>query len=355
MNVREAKYKFKFCNSAVLALYFLSFIILLSCHGNRPERKIDRAFYYWKSVFRLDATEVKKLKRLQVNTLYVKFFDVDWDPVSQTPVPVAPLRAPSIQPLPGIEMIPVIFITNACMEKLDTSKVHSLAEKMVQLLQSINHQTFNANFLEIQLDCDWTPKTKETYFSLINALRKVSGAPLSATIRLHQVKYVSGAGIPPVDRGLLMCYNMGNLREASTRNSIIDAGEFKKYTSRLGDYTLPLDIALPLFNWKVLFRHNEYKGLLREFPDSLLKGPFVQQEDNRYRLLKDTFLFGYRFFKDDIIRMEESHYETIMEVAAELNTRLRNSTPRLSLYHWDSLLLSKYSDHELEAFYNSLR
>lgn len=355
MNVREAKYKFKFCNSAVLALYFLSFITLLSCHDNRPERKVDRAFYYWKSVFRLNETAVNKLKQLQVNTLYVKFFDVDWDPATQGPVPVAPLRASSIQPLEGIEVIPVIFITNACMEKLDTSRVRSLAEKMNQLLQSLNQQTFNADYREIQLDCDWTPKTKDIYFSLINALRKISGTHLSATIRLHQVKYVSGAGIPPVDRGLLMCYNMGNLRDASTRNSIIDAVEFKKYTSMLGDYPLPLDIALPLFNWKVLFRYNEYKGILREFPDSLLKGPFVQQEENRYRILKDTLLFGYRFFKDDIIRVEDSQYETIMEVAAELNTRLRNSTPRLSLYHWDSLILSKYSDHELETFYNSLR
>jgi len=355
MNVRDTKYKFKFRNSAVPLLYFLCCIALLSCRENRPERKVDRAFYYWKSVFHLSATEVKKLDQLQVHTLYVKYFDVEWDPSAQAPVPVAPLRNSTGQLPPSIRVIPVIFITNACLEKLDTSGIRSLAEKMNQLLQSLHQQIFHSAYGEIQLDCDWTPKTRDVYFSLIQAFRKVTGARLSATIRLHQVKYISSAGIPPVDRGLLMCYNMGNLRNASTRNSIIDATEFKKYTSRLGDYPLPLDLALPLFSWKVLFRQNEYKGLLRELPDSVLRHSFLQLEENRYRVLKDTLLAGYSFFEDDIIRVEESRYETIMSVAAELNARLKNSTPRLSLYHWDSLLLSKYPDHELEAIYNSLR
>jgi len=355
MNIRDAKYKFNFYNYTLRLFYFLSLYVLSSCQENRPQRKVERAFYYWKSVFRYNATEIKKLEDLRVNTLYVKYFDVDWDPSVRAPAPVAPLRPSSGKLPPGIGVIPVIFITNACMENLDSSGVPLLAEKMNQLLVSLNQQIFQSAYREIQLDCDWTPKTKEVYFSLIRAVRKVSGASISATIRLHQVKYLSSAGIPPVDRGLLMCYNMGNLRDASTRNSIIDAAEFKKYTSRLGDYPLPLDIALPLFNWKVLFRQQEYRGLLRELPDSALTGSFLHREGNRFRVLKDTVLMGYGLLRDDIIRVEESQFETIMAVAAELNARLKNSAPRLSLYHWDSLLLRKYPDHELETLYNSLR
>lgn len=345
----------KQANGFVCSFLFCAALFLIACSTGKKERNIERSFYYWKSVFRLNGFESGKMERLNVKTLYVKFFDVDLDPQTHEPVPVAILRPASYQLPQGIRIIPVVFITNALIENLDTTRIGSMAEKMNGLINSLNRQIFNKPFEEVQLDCDWTPATRDRYFAFINAFRKTVGVQLSATIRLHQVKYISSAGIPPVDRGLLMCYNMGNLKEPETRNSIIETSELKKYTGRLQDYPIPLDIALPLFSWKVLFRQNKYNGLLRELPDSALTGSFVQHEENRYRLLKDTVLMGYTLLKDDVIRAEESDYETIMAVAGELNTRLKNTHPRLILYHMDSLLLNKYSDHELEAIYNSLR
>lgn len=337
------------------SVVFCCTLLLVACSTRKQERNIDRSFYYWRSVFRLNEYELEKMERLNVKTLYVKFFDVELEPQTHDPVPVAILRPASYQLPQGIRIIPVVFITNTCIENLDTARIGAMAEKMNLLIHSLSQQIFSRPVEEVQLDCDWTPATRDRYFDLIRAFRKIAGVQLSATIRLHQVKYISSAGIPPVDRGLLMCYNMGNLKDPATRNSIIETSELKKYTGRLQDYPLALDIALPLFNWKVLFRQNKYNGLLRELPDSVLTGSFVQRQENRYRLLKDTMLMGYTLFKDDVIRSEESDYETVMAVAGELNARLKNTHPALILYHMDSLLLSKYSDHELEAIYNSLR
>jgi hypothetical protein len=114
-------------------------------------------------------------------------------------------------------------------------------------------------------------------------------------------------------------------------------------------------VALPLFEWKVLFRNNLYTGLIETLPDSLLTGSFVTKNENRFEVLKDTLLQGYDLRKGDILRNEQSNYAEILSAAAAINARLKNTHPRVSLYHLDSVLLNKYSLHELETIYNSLR
>ena len=66
---------------------------------------------------------------------------------------------------------------------------------------------------------------------------------LSATIRLHQLKFIGESGIPPVDKGLLMCYNMGDLHRLRISNSILETAELKKYIKQLSVYPLKLDVA----------------------------------------------------------------------------------------------------------------
>jgi len=152
-----------------------------------------------------------------------------------------------------------------------------------------------------------------------------------------------------------MCYNMGNLKALATKNSIIETEELKKYVDNLAIYPLPLDVALPLFNWKVLFRNNTYNGLIENLPDSLLSNILFIKKENQYKLLKDTVLASYALQKGDILRNEQSSYNEIISTAAVINKKLKNTSIRVSLYHLDSLLLNKYSTNELETIYNSLR
>ena len=349
------KYKYKVCNPIVKLVLPALVYFIFSCNDKKTARTVEPSFYYWKSVFKLTNFEKQRLDSLNVKTIYIKFFDVDWDNATQQPLPVAKISFADTR-YKSYNIIPTIFITNQCIQKIDTAQINSLAEKIMQLTKQV---IFNNNFKEVpevQFDCDWTATTKEKYFLLLNSFKKLKpNALISATIRLHQIKFISKTGVPPVNKGLLMCYNMGNLKNPATKNSIIETEELKKYIDNLAAYPLPLDVALPLFNWKVLFRNNTYTGLIENLPDSVLTGPLISKNGNRYLFLKDSLLSGYSFKKGDELRNEQSDYNEIISSAAAINQKLKNTTLRVSLYHLDSLILSKYSLHELETIYNSLR
>lgn len=349
------KYKYKVSNLIVKIVLLVITFFSFSCNDKKAARTIEPSFYYWKSVFKLTPFEKQRLDSLNIKNIYIKFFDVAWDDATQQPLPVAKISFADTAYRP-FNIIPTIFITNECIQKIDTVQIDLLAEKIMQLTKQI---IFNNNFKEVpevQFDCDWTAATKEKYFLLLHSFKKLKpNAAISATIRLHQIKYLSKTGLPPVDKGLLMCYNMGNLKNPATKNSIIETEELKKYTGNLAAYPLPLDVALPLFNWKVLFRNNTYAGLIQNLPDSLLTNSFTSKNGNRYLFLKDSLLAGYTFKKGDVVRNEQSDYSEIISTAEAISQKLKNTTLRVSLYHLDSLLLSKYSLHELETIYNSLR
>jgi hypothetical protein len=152
-----------------------------------------------------------------------------------------------------------------------------------------------------------------------------------------------------------MAYNMGNLKDPSTANSILDTKELKKYTGSLSSYTLPLDAALPLFEWNVLFRNDQYAGLAEFAGNSFLSSSNISKiSGNRYLVIRDTVVNGYSFLKDDVLRHEESNYEEILAAEKILSENLSGSGHRLSLFHLDSLILKKYTSHELEDIFNGL-
>ena len=329
--------------------------IFFSCNEKREPRNIEPSFYHWKSVLNITNFEKEKLYSLKVRTIYLKFFDVDWDEAARKPLPVAKLQAARDKLQGGITIIPTVFITNECIQKIDRSQVKQLAENIYSLVLEIKQANGFDSIPEIQIDCDWTEATKEKYFLLLNNLKpQTTNYKLSATIRLHQIKFLSKTGIPPVDRGLLMCYNMGNLKNPATNNSILETAELKKYTSNLSRYPLPLDVAFPLFNWKVLYHNNMYSGLIQGLPDEVFSNSFCTKTGNRYRVLKDTLLQGYELQKGDMIRDEQSDIKEVLAAAGEISRHLKNTPLRVSLYHLDSVILSKYNTHELESIYNSL-
>lgn len=340
-------------------LIFLAFFIIpfSSCRGKKQHRDIERAFYYWKSSLQLTTFEEARLDSLRVNTLYIKFFDVDWDEKSRIPKPVVKLQSTGYRLKGSMLVVPTVFITNECIQRISAAQTAELANNLDLLIRDIIQSNGFNSIAEIQIDCDWTAATKDAYFTLlehITALWKNTEIPISATIRLHQVKFLTKTGIPPVAKGLLMCYNMGNLKNPATTNSIIETAELKKYIGNLSNYPIPLDIAFPLFNWKVLFRNNGYIGLVQGLSDTLLTSSFVKQQGNRFELLKDTLLLGYDLRKGDLLRSEQSDISEILASANAISRRLQNNPLRVSLYHLDSVILNKYSLHELESIYSSL-
>lgn len=345
--------------------WWLIFLLFLAaCRQPHEPTVITRGFYYWKSTLTLSATEKQALETLQVKKLYVKFFDVVWDANRQRPLPVAKVQLTDSMAAwlsqHKIAIIPTVFITNECMQSIDSNHIPELAGRMHELLTGIAGMfPDTASILEIQMDCDWTATSKNNYFSLLRQLQSLSffrQKTLSATIRLYQCKYRQRTGVPPVNRGLLMCYNMGNLKNQQTRNSILEAAELEKYIGNLSDYPLPLDIALPLFDWKVLYRNQVYTGLIQGLPDSLLDQTSISRKtsSNTFTVLQDTVLNGYSLKKGDYIRQEDANFEELMQATRLLRSKLVTPSITVALYHLDSLTLNKYSTYELEKVFNSL-
>lgn len=343
-----------------ICFFFIVSAFLFSCQppNHRPQRQISPAFYYWKSTYAPGTYELNRISELQVNTQYIKFFDVDWNPVRKQAQPLAAIRfANGYQDaLKNCQLVPVVFITNECMRHLDTISARLLANRILQLVLDIRNGYDLKRVTELQIDCDWTAGTREPYFALLDELKKLdTNLIISATIRLHQVKQVKHAGIPPVHRGLLMCYNMGDLRDPSGRNSILDPEELKKYLGKLHLYPLPLDIALPLFDWTVLFRNGKYAGLLKLNPGDLPVSALKKISTNRYLLLKDTALSGFPCRKNDELRYEASNLEDILLAGDYLSQTWKDTSARISFFHMDSLILQKYSSHDLKIVLDRFR
>ncbi len=333
----------------MLLLILLSIIAVASCKTH-DDITVHRGFYFWKSRLALTSTEQNPLYQLEIEKLYIKFFDVTWDELRKVPAPVA--KIDFAQKIPaGIEPIPVVFITNETLQQASADDIASLGLNIPKLIESIlsNNKLGSPN--EIQIDCDWTESTKDKYFLLLKQMRKsriFQNKTLSVTIRLHQLKYHNESGIPPADRGLLMCYNMGNLQRPETKNSIIDDAVLIQYIDHAKDYSLPLDIALPIFDWWVWFSGNDYKGLIHSNSISL-----PTDANNRWHCIKDTTLNGYTFRAGDWLRYENSTWEENRKAIALLKDKLNTHELNLLLYHLDSTTLSHYEIDQLENIYSS--
>ncbi|XZF14550.1 hypothetical protein ACTHGU_00285 [Chitinophagaceae bacterium MMS25-I14] len=326
---------------------------LASCHTE--PRQVTRSFYYWKTIYNPDSFETGTMKKLHCSKLYLRYFDADLNEAGQ-PQPVSIIRLPE-QMDTTIAYVPVFFITQKLIAALPDSTIPFLANNINRLLTTL---TENAHISpkEVQCDCDWTGGSRDRYFSLLKALKQqpfFKNKILSCTIRLHQVKYLAKSGVPPVDKGMLMCYNMGDLKKSGEHNSILDVPLAKDYLQHLSGYPLPLDIALPLFGWSLLFHENRFAGILRGVEPAMLNNDtiFRKTSVHQYACIRDTNWHGYFLKKNDIIRTEETSYDDVLQMAKFAAENIKNRTINISLYHLDSSTISKYEPQQLEKIYTA--
>lgn len=310
---------------------------LLSSCSNKPRPEV--AFYYWKSRVKLGPTEKEVLTDNAVKKIYLRYFDVDIDPVTGQPVPVAIVKGDSLQPF---SITPVVFIKNRVFEKLSYKEVDTLTQRIAGLTARLN-QKFGINPEEMQFDCDWTVKTKECYFYFLKRYRAITKQNLSATIRLHQVKYPDKTGIPPVGKGVLMYYNMGRI-DAGNRCSIYDRAVAQRYTTSIKSYPLPLDIALPIFTWGIQIRQNGVVHLLNKMNESHFanNNHFKKITENRYRVTAPCFKGGYYFLLGDEVKIETISDHDLHEMVKDISKSISVQPQKLIFYDLDSINIKQY-------------
>lgn len=332
--------------------YILFFVIILT--ACRQKRQVDSSFYYWKTIYKQNELENTYLKKLNTKKLYVRITDVKLDgwqgPVSEAPIGFA-------ENLPdSIDIVPVVFIENVVFADERNIGLVQLPANILRFVKGKLKQAGKNDFKELQIDCDWTATTKAKYFDFLTQLKiQAKGLSISVTLRLHQIKNQAKMGLPPVDKVLLMCYNMGNLRKYGNQISIIDINELKKYANKnLSFYALPIDIALPLFSWAVVFRNQEYLGLSRGLKLSSLSNfnLFSKNQMGLYQANLDLPL--HQIKKGDEIRFEQSDVKVLKECASYLSENLSTKPITLVFYHLDSAVLNNHPIYELENTSNLL-
>ena len=293
--------------------------------------------------------EKTALRQLEVKEMFVRFFDVDVSEETKKPQPLGVLdQADSI----AIEckIIPVVFITNRTFLKLTKTEVQELAANIFKKVNSIHE-----NYDELQIDCDWSGTTRENYFFFLKEMKKLlSGKRLSCTIRLHQVKYPIRSGVPEVDRGMLMFYNMGNVSDVDEVNSIYDPSNAKKYTSYIKSYALPLDVALPVFKWLVHYRNGKLEGLItkHQMPD-ISNSDFIRTENSAtFKVVNDHLERDVFYAKGDVLRLEELTAVQLKDAALLLHSNLPVENRRVVLYDLDGLNLNNYEIETIEEVFS---
>lgn len=346
--------------SNILGCIFISALLLLSSCADNQKRKISPAFYYWKIKDKPSSFEESYLDSFGVKKLYSKLFDIDWDAGINFPSPKSIARYGS-RYREGVEVIPTIFITNRALENFPNNdeQLKELATKIYDKIMEVN-DPLNWIHSEVQFDCDWTLGTKDKYFTLLEHLvesMNYIGVKVSATIRLHQVKYFEKTGVPPVDRGMLMFYNMGDLDKVGTENSILDVEIGKSYFQNFDSYPLPLDVALPIFQWGVIFRDGKLVRLINNLRAIDLKDEsrFEQIAENRFMVVSSTYLEGYYLYEGDLIRLENVEQQALLESAKALSAVIESQDLTVSFYHLDSLSLSAFPKDSLEQILDTFR
>ena len=258
--------------------------LLLAACGHTPPGVDDPrpAVYYWRTVFKLDSVERAFLRQHHVGKIYLRYFDVVVNADGRV-MPNATVRFLSGQPK-GVEIVPTIYIMNECMTR-DVSQLDSLLLGRVMQMSETNDI---AGVKEIQIDCDWTMRTRKVYYDFLKRLvdrAREKNVKISTTIRLHQLTQP----VPPVERGVLMMYNTGDVRQWEGTNPILDMRDAGPYMRHLKKYDLPLSTAYPVFAWQVLFRGDKYIGIMHSDDDlPVLKGDTVVERRVKLPMLLEA-------------------------------------------------------------------
>lgn len=307
-----------------LLLASLLIVMLAGCRREERTAQPQRSVYCWQTTFAPnDSTVAAFIRHQRITHIYLRYFDVVM--TNGTPMPNASVNVTGRIPK-GVTVVPVVYITNDCMKAIGQNHTDAtdLANKIIRRVRQMTSTLQLGLVSELQIDCDWTITTRRTYFDFLSILRDLAHEQhlqLSTTIRFHQLTQP----VPPADRGVLMAYNTGDVRDISNRYPILNIADVKPYLRHLATYRLPLSTAYPIFSWHVLFRGGHFVGILHSDDDyPILPGDKIITRDTDLRHILEAHqtiselrpdahdeIILYDLQTNNIKRFQVSDYEKI--------------------------------------------
>lgn len=284
------------------AIFLIISFFLISTKKPEP---LFISFYSWENSF--DKKDINE-------KLYIKVLDIAYSTKLE-------IVTTNLKTTPK-DFVPVIYITNETMKNVDYSLVSNAILKTLK----------NLNFNEVQIDCDWSNSTQSNYFKLLEDLKTKLNKTLSATIRLHQIKYYTKTGVPNVDYGVLMYYNMSNITDINTKNSILDNDIAKKYHYNFENYKLKLKLALPLYSQAIQFRENKALSIFEGVEKNDFDANFIEISPNLYKVLNSTYFKGRYIYKDDVFRFEDVKKEDLKIALEDFMNLTKNRFDEIIFY-----------------------
>lgn len=342
------------------AIKYISILVLIvftvSCSH---KTEVTRGFYAWQSHYDVDdVTNQKLFQSFAGERLYLKMFEVTYDekagaiPVSKTNVKLHD------EFMSTAELVPCVFIENDVLSKINSLQLNELADNIIFLVDKyINEELFestasNKIYNEIQLDCDWSKGNQEIYFDLIKLIKEKSQKTVSCTMRLYPYKYRDQMGTPPVDRIMLLCYNLLNPTKNTDKNSILEIEELKKYIDFETPYPVPVDVGLPAYSSGYRFDQQRFSGVFHAVPKGFENIALATKDKLHFIVKKDTTINNKFFQKGEKIKIERVSESDLLEAAQLVSNHLKQSKMNVVIYHLDHEELNQYNHEVLDSVFN---
>ena len=372
--------------------FVIAIIFLVSISCKHQSTNVVRSFCYWKTSLSFDGKSDTLINDLGVKHLYVRYFDVDWNPYAKQAKPVATIKYIDFNDS-NVQITPSVFITNDVVLNANKQQLDSLSSQISKRINQISESYFSLsaeryaskianddyekqtstdkklidvtpivaqrklllqkNITDLLIDCDWSEKSRDNYFYLLKKIKaNFPNYKIETTIRLWQYKYLSKCGVPPVDSGLLMCYNMTNPEDRKTENSIGTSNDLKKYITH-DKYKLKLNIALPLYSWSLVFRGNQFKGILGNDVDIYSNNNvFKKSGDNKFILQDDVSIGNLYLRNGDEIHIEKVSNAEIENMTSTIKDKIKiDNKTRITFFSFDKKYINDYGTQNINGFY----
>ncbi|HEX3007972.1 MAG TPA: hypothetical protein VHO90_10190 [Bacteroidales bacterium] len=160
-------------------------------------------------------------------------------------------------------------------------------------------------------------------------------------------------GIPDVNRGMLMFYNLGDLKDMTAKNSIFNATDANRYIEYIKFYPLPMDVVLPAFSWGIQIRRGKIIGLLNNFTETdPVRSEFVRETNCLYKVKESFFYKSFYFMKDDEIKLEVITPDIAREAAKLVSPYFKDKKATIALYHYNALKSNHYEKHDIKKVFS---